>query len=147
MTNMDPLTRLLSRHALAAGVFHSGRLCGVFDFASDESPELFDVVYTTTRGGPLGASQTVVYYVYYQFRELQRFGYASAVAYGLFAVTMLLTLAMVVYARRRGEAFAHEAEEALTGLPDTPARVKASNSFTSSAICCTSSRTSDTART
>ena len=67
--------------------------------------QLFDVVYTTTRGGPLGASQTVVYYVYYQFRELQRFGYASAVAYGLFAVTMLLTLAMVVYARRRGEAF------------------------------------------
>lgn len=35
MTNMDPLTRLLSRHALAAGVFHSGRLCGVFDFASE----------------------------------------------------------------------------------------------------------------
>lgn len=67
--------------------------------------QLFDVVYTTTRGGPLGASQTVVYYVYYQFRELQRFGYASAVAYGLFAVTMLLTLAMVVHARRRGEAF------------------------------------------
>ena len=25
-------------------------------------------------------------------------------------------------ARRRGEQFAHEAEEALTGLPDTPAR-------------------------
>ena len=68
--------------------------------------QLFDLVYTTTRGGPLGASQTVVYYVYYQFRELQRYGYASAVAYGLFAVTMLITLGMVVYARRTGtEAF------------------------------------------
>jgi multiple sugar transport system permease protein len=68
--------------------------------------QLFDLVYTTTRGGPLGASQTVVYYVYYQFRELQRYGYASAVSYGLFAVTMLVTVAMVVYARRRGlEAF------------------------------------------
>ncbi len=32
---MDPLTRLLSRHALAAGVFHSGNLCGVFDFSSE----------------------------------------------------------------------------------------------------------------
>ncbi|WP_198949993.1 carbohydrate ABC transporter permease [Kineosporia sp. A_224] len=68
--------------------------------------QLFDIIYTTTRGGPLGASQTVVYYVYYQFRELQRYGYASAVSYGLFAVTMLITLGMVVYARRRGtEAF------------------------------------------
>jgi len=68
--------------------------------------QLFDLVYTTTRGGPLGASQTVVYYLYYQFRELQRYGYASAVAYGLFAVTMLITLGMVVYARRTGtEAF------------------------------------------
>ena len=68
--------------------------------------QLFDLVYTTTRGGPLGASQTVVYYVYYQFRELQRYGYASAVAYGLFAVTMLITLGMVLYARRTGtEAF------------------------------------------
>ena len=48
----------------------------------------------------------VVYYVYYQFRELQRYGYASAVAYGLFAVTMLITLGMVLYARRTGtEAF------------------------------------------
>lgn len=34
--NMDPLTRLLSRHALAAGVFHSGKLCGVFDFAAEQ---------------------------------------------------------------------------------------------------------------
>lgn len=33
--NMDPLTRLLSRHALAAGVFHSGSLCGVFDISSE----------------------------------------------------------------------------------------------------------------
>jgi multiple sugar transport system permease protein len=64
--------------------------------------QLFDVVYTTTRGGPLGASRTVVYYVYYQFRELQRYGYASAVAYGLFVVTLLLTLATVVLERRRG---------------------------------------------
>jgi multiple sugar transport system permease protein len=68
--------------------------------------QLFDIVYTTTKGGPLGASQTVVYYVYYQFRELQHFGYASAVAYGLFVVTMIITIGMVIYARRRNlEAF------------------------------------------
>jgi multiple sugar transport system permease protein len=64
--------------------------------------QLFDLVFTTTRGGPLGASRTVVYYVYYQFRELQRYGYASAVAYGLFVVTLVLTLGMVLFERRRG---------------------------------------------
>jgi multiple sugar transport system permease protein len=68
--------------------------------------QLFDLIFTTTRGGPLGASTTVVYFVYHQAFQLYQYGYASAVAYGLFVVTMLLTLAMVVYARRRNlEAF------------------------------------------
>jgi multiple sugar transport system permease protein len=68
--------------------------------------QLFDLIFTTTRGGPLGASTTVVYFVYRQAFQLYSYGYASAVAYGLFVVTMLLTLGMVVYARRRNmEAF------------------------------------------
>ncbi len=68
--------------------------------------QLFDLIFTTTRGGPLGASTTVVYFVYQQAFELYRYGYASAAAYGLFAVTMLMTLGIVVYARRRNiEAF------------------------------------------
>ena len=62
--------------------------------------QLFDLVFTTTRGGPLGSTQTVVYYVYYQAFQLSHYGYGSAVAYILFAVTMLITLGMVVYARR-----------------------------------------------
>lgn len=65
--------------------------------------QLFDLVYTTTRGGPLGSSQTIVYYVYIQFRQFLDYGYASAVSYGLFVVTMLITLGIVLYARRRGE--------------------------------------------
>jgi multiple sugar transport system permease protein len=68
--------------------------------------QLFDLVFTTTRGGPLGASTTVVYFVYQQAFEVFHYGYASAVAYGLFTVTMLVTLGMVVYARRQNlEAF------------------------------------------
>jgi multiple sugar transport system permease protein len=62
--------------------------------------QLFDLVFTTTRGGPLGSTQTVVYYVYYQAFQVSHYGYGSAVAYILFAVTMLITLGMVVYARR-----------------------------------------------
>jgi multiple sugar transport system permease protein len=68
--------------------------------------QLFDLVFTTTRGGPLNASQTIVYYVYELAFSDQRYGYGSAVAYGLFAFTMLLTVAMIVYSRRaKVEAF------------------------------------------
>ncbi|RCS60116.1 sugar ABC transporter permease [Microbacterium sp. JB110] len=62
--------------------------------------QLFDVVYTTTRGGPLGATETIVYYLWNAaFRELE-FGYASAVAYGLFALTLGITLVVVIKQRR-----------------------------------------------
>jgi multiple sugar transport system permease protein len=67
--------------------------------------QLFDLVYTTTRGGPLNATQTVVYYIYEVAISKQRYGYGSAVAYGLFVITILLTLVMVWYSRRRMEAF------------------------------------------
>ncbi len=68
--------------------------------------QLFDLVFTTTRGGPLNASQTVVYYVYELAFQTQRYGYGSAVAYGLFALTMVLTIAMILYSRRaKVEAF------------------------------------------
>jgi len=62
--------------------------------------QLFDLVYTTTRGGPLGATETIVYFLWdAAFKQLQ-FGYGSAVAYGLFAVTLLITIAVTVYSRR-----------------------------------------------
>jgi multiple sugar transport system permease protein len=68
--------------------------------------QLFDLVYTTTRGGPLDATKTIVYFLYEKaFRALQ-FGYGSSVAYVLFGVTLLITVGIVVYSRRRGmEAF------------------------------------------
>jgi multiple sugar transport system permease protein len=62
--------------------------------------QLFDLVYTTTRGGPLQSTETVVYYLYELAFQTQRFGYGSAVAYGLFAVTMLLTLGIFWYSKR-----------------------------------------------
>jgi multiple sugar transport system permease protein len=68
--------------------------------------QLFDLIYTTTRGGPLQSSETVVYYVYELAFQTQRFGYGSAVAYCLFAATMLLTLGIFWYSRRaKVEAF------------------------------------------
>ena len=62
--------------------------------------QLFDLVYTTTRGGPLGATETIVYYLWdAAFKKLD-FGYGSAVAYGLFAVTLLITIGVTIYSRR-----------------------------------------------
>ena len=62
--------------------------------------QLFDLVYTTTRGGPLGATETIVYYLWdAAFKQLE-FGYGSAVAYGLFAVTLLITIGVTIYSRR-----------------------------------------------
>ncbi|MEO7015103.1 MAG: sugar ABC transporter permease, partial [Leifsonia sp.] len=71
-----------------------------------QAVQLFDLVYTTTRGGPLDATKTIVYFLYDKaFRALQ-FGYGSAAAYVLFAVTLVITLFVVVYSRRKGsEAF------------------------------------------
>lgn len=62
--------------------------------------QLFDLVYTTTRGGPLDSTKTIVYYLWEQaFRSLN-FGYGSAVAYVLFALTLLITIGVVIYSRR-----------------------------------------------
>lgn len=62
--------------------------------------QLFDLVYTTTRGGPLGATQTVVYYLWQTAFQKLQFGYGSAVAYGLFAITLIITIVVVLYSRR-----------------------------------------------
>lgn len=68
--------------------------------------QLFDLVYTTTRGGPLDATQTVVYYLWNAAFKQTAFGYGSAVAWTLFVVTMLITIGVVLWSRRsRIEAF------------------------------------------
>jgi multiple sugar transport system permease protein len=64
--------------------------------------QLFDLIYTTTRGGPMNSTQTVVYYIYELAFQTQRLGYGAAVAYLLFAVTMLLTVGVIWYNRRSG---------------------------------------------
>src|SRR5690606_29114441 len=68
--------------------------------------QLFDLVYTTTRGGPLDSTKTIVYFRWEKAFKALDFGYGSAAAYVLFAVTLLITIGMVVYSRRRNmEAF------------------------------------------
>src|SRR5262249_33646524 len=44
--------------------------------------QLFDLVYTTTKGQPLDSTVTIVYYLYRQAFDEFHFGYGSAIAYG-----------------------------------------------------------------
>jgi multiple sugar transport system permease protein len=63
--------------------------------------QLFDLVYTTTRGGPLNATETIVYYLWSTAFMKLDFGYGSAIAYVLFAVTIIITIVIGLASRRR----------------------------------------------
>lgn len=52
----------------------------------------FEMARTMTRGGPAGATTTLSYYVYTEGFETGRLGYASAVAWTLFALVFCVTL-------------------------------------------------------
>lgn len=56
------------------------------------SLQLFDLVFSMTRGGPLFRTETLVAYMYERgFRDF-RFGYAAAISWVLFAVIMLVSV-------------------------------------------------------
>jgi multiple sugar transport system permease protein len=65
-----------------------------------QATQLFDLVYTTTRGGPLDATETIVYYLWDTAFHQFQFGYGSAVAYVLFGGTLVVTLIFVLVSRR-----------------------------------------------
>ena len=65
------------------------------------SLQLFDLVYATTRGGPLDSTVVIVYYIYNQAFELFHAGYAAAVAYVVALFLILLVGAQLTYNRLR----------------------------------------------
>ena len=62
--------------------------------------QLFDLVWVTTKGGPVGASSTMATYLYDQFRR-GLFGYASAVSIVIFALSLVVALFYQRVAMRR----------------------------------------------
>lgn len=62
--------------------------------------QLFDLVWVTTKGGPIGASSTMATYLYDQFRR-SLFGYASAVSIVIFALSLVVALFYQRFALRR----------------------------------------------
>jgi multiple sugar transport system permease protein len=64
--------------------------------------QLFDEVYLSTQGGPLNSTTVLVYYLYQQaFGGANfNFGYASAIAYFLFVIILLVTAVQFRVGRR-----------------------------------------------
>src|SRR5512140_371814 len=54
--------------------------------------QVFDIVYVLTSGGPLDSTKVLVFYLYENAFKYFDMGYASAVAYLLFAVVFILTM-------------------------------------------------------
>ncbi len=59
--------------------------------------QVFDTVYVLTSGGPLGSTKVLVFYLYEHAFKFFEMGYASAVAYLLFAIIFVLTLLQTKY--------------------------------------------------
>ena len=57
--------------------------------------QVFSNVYVLTQGGPNNATLTLVVYLYRQSFQLFHFGYASAVAWVVFAIILVFTLVLI----------------------------------------------------
>jgi len=57
--------------------------------------QVFDTVYVLTSGGPLGSTKVLVFYLYENAFKFFEMGYASAVAYVMFAFIFGLTLLQI----------------------------------------------------
>ncbi len=62
--------------------------------------QLFDEIFVTTKGGPVGATTVVVYYLYVQAFQFFNGGYASAIAYTLFVAILVITAVQLTVGRR-----------------------------------------------
>jgi ABC-type sugar transport system permease subunit len=64
------------------------------------SYQVFDQVYVMTNGGPVHSTSTVVYYLFSKFQDL-RLGYASAIAYILFAILVIFSYIQLRLSREK----------------------------------------------
>jgi multiple sugar transport system permease protein len=69
--------------------------------------QFFDLLVTTTNGGPAGKTNSIVFLLYeVAFKRTHRYGYGAAIAVSLAVVCLLLAGLMAFRVRRRGEAMA-----------------------------------------
>lgn len=63
--------------------------------------QLFDEIWVTTKGGPLGATTVVVVYLYQQAFTFFNGGYGAAIAYVLFLAILVITIVQLKVGGRR----------------------------------------------
>ena len=61
----------------------------------------FEMARVMTQGGPAGATTTLSYFIYTEGFETGRLGYASAVAWALFALVFAVTLVNLKFGKDR----------------------------------------------
>lgn len=86
------------RHVTLPGV--SGTTFLVLILSTITTLQAFEQVFVMTNGGPSEASELTVLYMYRQGFEYFHMGYAAAVAWVLFALTMVLTLSQLRMQKR-----------------------------------------------
>jgi multiple sugar transport system permease protein len=62
--------------------------------------QVFDLAFVLTKGGPGEATNTMVMYIYNQAFQFFHMGYAAAIAWVLFAIIFLITLAQTQLQKR-----------------------------------------------
>lgn len=67
-----------------------------------ETFQFFDLVFTTTRGGPLNSTITLVLYIWQLAFNFFTAGYGAAVAYVLFFASLAVILIGLLFGRRKG---------------------------------------------
>jgi multiple sugar transport system permease protein len=65
--------------------------------------QVFDLVFATTSGGPANSTMTVVLYMYNTAFRFSRMGRASAMAFILFAIILVITIVQLRLMRERGD--------------------------------------------
>jgi multiple sugar transport system permease protein len=67
------------------------------------SLQVFTPMYVMTAGGPVNSTKTIVYLLYDKAFTIYRFGYASGLAFMLFAIVLVLTAIQLRLTRMRWE--------------------------------------------
>ena len=70
-------------------------------FQTINALQVFDLVFVTTKGGPLGSTTVIVYFIWEKAFKTFTAGYSAAAAYALAAGLLVIGVALQVYQRRR----------------------------------------------
>jgi multiple sugar transport system permease protein len=66
--------------------------------------QVFGLIDVMTKGGPGGATRSLVYYIFERAFNHGQLGYASAIAFGLFAIIFVLSITQLRFFRRSEDA-------------------------------------------